>query len=269
METTAYSGPWRGWRNAELYQAFVHRERIYRWLNRQLIQRAQLDEARRVLDLGCGTGATTRAALAELPSEAEVVGVDVSLEMVEVATANTPDPRARFVVTKARDMAAVVRGPFDRVLSNAAFWQFEAVGEVLEAASDLLSPGGRLVLNMPADRQGDARGAHPFQLALARAVEERTGEPYRSFATQLEPHELESLACQHGLEPVLCEERAYHGQQGELMELMGIPAMLASVASSLPRRQAREALDEARSRCDPTERVQVPWWFLVYETAAS
>src|SRR5690606_1701174 len=104
-------GRWRGWDNAEIYERFVRERRIYAWLNERLVERAAPERARRVLDLGCGTGATTRAFLRRLPAGGEIVGIDASREMVEVARAATLDPRARFVVGDAAAADRLVEGP--------------------------------------------------------------------------------------------------------------------------------------------------------------
>ncbi|WP_414447273.1 class I SAM-dependent methyltransferase [Burkholderia sp. 22PA0099] len=54
---------------------------------------------RRVLDIGCGTGATTLAAARRLGADGEAVGVDISAPMIEVARRRTGqlDAAARFI----------------------------------------------------------------------------------------------------------------------------------------------------------------------------
>ena len=256
-------GRWRGWQNAEMYDRFVRERGIYRWLNERLVERADLAGARRVLDLGCGTGATTHACLALLPADAEVVGLDASAEMVEVARAQTLDPRARFVVANAADAADAIEGTFDRALSNAAFWQFPERSRVLGALARLLQPGARFVLNVPAERSagGDA-SVHPFQVALARAIEARQGALFVSNATPFDPDDLAAAAARHGLELLACERLVWRGAQGELMELMQIPAMIRPLTEELDDAATREALVAAREATDPAEQVEVPWLYV-------
>ena len=45
-------GPWDGWHNAEVYDRFVRERSIYAQLNRVLVDLAQVETGRRVLDLG-------------------------------------------------------------------------------------------------------------------------------------------------------------------------------------------------------------------------
>ncbi|GAB7536210.1 class I SAM-dependent methyltransferase [Burkholderia sp. 3C] len=59
---------------------------------------------RRVLDIGCGTGATTLAAARRLGADGEAVGVDISAPMIEVARrrAGQLDAAARFIAADAQ-----------------------------------------------------------------------------------------------------------------------------------------------------------------------
>jgi trans-aconitate methyltransferase len=91
---------WNDWQNAEIYQEFIDEYGIYRELNRRLVEVAEIRDALRVLDLGCGTGATTAACLEALGPQAEILGVDAASAMVEVARARIDDPRAQFVVAR-------------------------------------------------------------------------------------------------------------------------------------------------------------------------
>jgi ubiquinone/menaquinone biosynthesis C-methylase UbiE len=258
---------WRGWSNAEQYDRFVREREIYGWLNRQLVRRAALAGARRILDLGCGTGATARALAAAMDRDAEVVAVDASPEMVAVARSTILDPRVRFVVAGAGSIADALHGPFDRAVSNAAFWQFPEPETVLDALAALMPRGARLVFNVPSERRPDASPSHAFQLALARAIEVRSGEPYASLAPPFDPNAFRARAEATGFVEEAREELVYRGRQGELMELMGIPAMLGPAAPELSEDQAMRALREARERSDPDEPVEVPWLFLRYRRA--
>ncbi|MFF7445608.1 MULTISPECIES: methyltransferase domain-containing protein [unclassified Streptomyces] len=101
----------------------------------------------RVLDLGCGTGAST-AALAEVLPGAEIVAVDASAGMLERAAAKPWPPGVRFVRSSAERLTdAGVRGPFDAVF---AAYLFRNVGDpdaVLAAVREVLVPGGRLAVH--------------------------------------------------------------------------------------------------------------------------
>jgi len=78
---------------------------------------AQLPEdlrGARVLDAGCGTG----AASAELAARgADVVAIDISPKLVEIAASRLPDGLAGAVEFRAGDMLAADLGRFDHVIA--------------------------------------------------------------------------------------------------------------------------------------------------------
>ncbi|GGS63423.1 methyltransferase domain-containing protein [Streptomyces griseoviridis] len=101
----------------------------------------------RVLDLGCGTGASTAALAAELPA-ARITGVDASAGMLRRAGARTWPSRVRFVHAPAEDLEeAGVRGPFDAVFAAYLFRNLSDPDGVLRAVRALLAPGGVLAVH--------------------------------------------------------------------------------------------------------------------------
>ncbi|HEX2252734.1 MAG TPA: methyltransferase domain-containing protein [Thermoanaerobaculia bacterium] len=255
--------PWSGWTNAAIYDDFVREHGIYAALNRRLVELARIGAARRVLDLACGTGATALACLERLPATGELVGVDGSAAMVQVARARVADPRARFLVAAAAEVARVASGPFDRAVSNAAFWQFPSPAAVLAALARLLAPGALFVFNLPAERLSDEpSGAHPFQVALRRAVAEVTGTAPDA-APDLDPAHLAEALGEAGFVLEHRERFVYPARQHELMELMEIPAMIARAAPGAPAAARATALAQARRHTDPAQAVEVPWVYLV------
>lgn len=102
--------------------------------------------AARVLDIGCGSGEFT-ATLAALVPDGHVVGLDPQPSMIEHAVA-VAGPNQSFVLGTAQDVADVVTGPFDAVVSRAAL-QWVPLADhprVLAGAAALLAPGGLLRL---------------------------------------------------------------------------------------------------------------------------
>lgn len=251
---------WDDWYNAEVYDHYVREYPIYSWLNRRLAELAELKTARRLLDIACGSGATARTCLETLPPTAALVGIDASEVMVEVARTRVRDPRARFEVAPARALPQVVSGPFDRAVCNAAFWNFPSPETVIAHLGRLLGPGALFVFNVPAERVVDeASEVHPFQLALRRSIEAETGRALTLAPLVLDPARLEKWLDRAGFELEGRERLTCTVKQGELLELMRIPAMITPLAPDLSPRALQSVVSTAAGRVDPQEPVTVPW----------
>ncbi|MGW2462495.1 class I SAM-dependent methyltransferase [Streptomyces sp. NPDC001761] len=110
----------------------------------------------RLLDLGCGTGASTAALRAVLPA-AHLTAVDASAGMLRRAAAKPWARGVTFVRAPAERLAeAGVTGPFDAVFAAYVLRNVSDPDAVLTAVRDLLVPGGRL-------------GVHEYTLSGRRA----------------------------------------------------------------------------------------------------
>lgn len=113
----------------------------------------------RVIDLGCGSGASTRALVAALDAElhngpsgpeTEVIGVDASAGMLREAGLKTWPPGVRFVKARAEELtthADVVAGPADGVFAAYLVRNVPDRDALLLSLHGLLSPGGVLVIH--------------------------------------------------------------------------------------------------------------------------
>ena len=108
----------------------------------------------RVVDLGCGSGASTRALVAALDDRSlryELVGVDGSAGMLREAQAKTWPGHVRFVHARAEELATredVTRsGPIDGIFAAYLVRNVTARDELLATLHDLLTPGGALVIH--------------------------------------------------------------------------------------------------------------------------
>src|SRR5258708_2531612 len=118
-----------------------------------------LRAGQRVLDLGCGSGWATRllarAVMQDSIGEANIVGLDVSDEMIRLAQeASRKFSNVRFVVGSA------TRIPerddlFDRVLSVESFYYYPDQGLALDEVFRVMAPGARLfiLINLYTDNE--------------------------------------------------------------------------------------------------------------------
>ncbi len=101
----------------------------------------------RLLDAGCGTGASTAALLSAAP-RAEIVAIDASGQMLAQARAKSWPPSVRFVHARVEDLAgAGVHGPFDGILAAYLIRNLADPDGQLRALRDLLRPGGTLAVH--------------------------------------------------------------------------------------------------------------------------
>lgn len=101
----------------------------------------------RLLDAGCGTGASTAALLAAAP-EAEIIAVDASAGMLEVASAKRWPDSVRFVHSPIEALAdAGVDGPFDGILAAYLMRNLADPDAQLRRFRSLLRPGATLAVH--------------------------------------------------------------------------------------------------------------------------
>ena len=103
-------------------------------------------EARRVLELGTGTGETARRVLAAHP-QARLVGIDVNPEMLAEAHASLPASQVETLISQTLQ-DPLPAGPFELVFSALAVHHLDASEkqQLFRRVAEALAPGGRFVL---------------------------------------------------------------------------------------------------------------------------
>ncbi|MEC4763229.1 class I SAM-dependent methyltransferase [Mycobacterium sherrisii] len=101
----------------------------------------------RLLDAGCGTGASTAALLRAAP-EAQIVAVDAAGAMLDAARAKDWPASVRFVHARVEDLDEHgVAGPFDGILAAYLLRNLADPDAALRAFRALLRPGGTLAVH--------------------------------------------------------------------------------------------------------------------------
>jgi 2-polyprenyl-3-methyl-5-hydroxy-6-metoxy-1,4-benzoquinol methylase len=115
-----------------------------RWARRMKMLSGHLKHGMNVLELGCGTGLFT-CELAR--SGADVVAIDVSPELLEIAKANSSAPNVRYEIQNAYQL----RYPdaiFDSVVGSSVLHHLE-IEDALREIYRVLKPGGAIYFTEP------------------------------------------------------------------------------------------------------------------------
>ena len=140
-----------------------------RFLERRISRVIDAGEARTVVELGPGTGGTTRAVLAELPADARLLAVDTNPAFVRRLKA-IRDPRLTVGEGSAEDLAAILKAHGltrpDVIFSGIPFSTMpeETAHGILAEVWRVLAPGGRFM-------------AYQFRDAVLRRGRPIMGEP--------------------------------------------------------------------------------------------
>ncbi len=103
-----------------------------------------LTRARRILEIGCGTGYLTQL-LRQANGEGRIAALDLDAALVVAARQRLgPEAGVWFLVA---DGEAPIRGEYDLIIANATFQWFTRPGETLAALYRNLAPGGVLAFS--------------------------------------------------------------------------------------------------------------------------
>ena len=120
---------------------------VFGSVNEALIARARPKFGERIIDIGCGTGATTRAFTQHLGQEGHVTAIDISEQLLSRARFRAKDVTVR---TEYLSMDAqtdrIEGGPFDLATSRFGVMFFADAIAAFQNIRNTLRPGGRLVI---------------------------------------------------------------------------------------------------------------------------
>lgn len=140
-----------------------------RFLERRIMEAAGLADARLIVELGPGTGGTTRAILSHLPANARLLTIDTSPDFVDLLN-EIDDPRVINHLGSAENLIQILKdhnlgGP-DAVISGIPFSTMPPqIGQrIVKAIQQALAAGGRFV-------------AYQFRGEVANITRPVMGEP--------------------------------------------------------------------------------------------
>jgi SAM-dependent methyltransferase len=166
--------------------------------------------AQRAVDLGCGTG--RHAALLAVRYR-QVLAVDISAPMLQLAKARRGLPNVTYQERDLRDVTPNTDGTFDLVLSAYALHHLDDLDQALWRIRQLTAPGGRVVLidNVAPTPQvprlwfiGEAIGTLAADLLRRRRP---PGEAWELFRLNTDPAWLDHLTTDRFLSPAQFAQR--------------------------------------------------------------
>jgi phospholipid N-methyltransferase len=128
-----------------------------RFLERRIIRSAEVSQAKLVVELGPGTGGTTRALLCAMRPDARLLAIEINPRFVQLLR-RTRDPRLTVHQGDAGEIARALQanqlGPPDVILSGIPFSTIEqhAALQILRSVHDSLEAGGVFLAYQVRDR---------------------------------------------------------------------------------------------------------------------
>jgi len=133
-------------RSPSHYQSFEQRYGFFRRLSETLLASMRLLPDANILDVGCGTGASSIQILEALP-KSRVWGIDISPAMLETARSTIGESeRLTFVEGDAARLSDYFSFPFDAIVYSASIFLIPDYRESLRHAGNLLKPSGSVGL---------------------------------------------------------------------------------------------------------------------------
>ncbi len=132
----------------QYYHGIASQMALYTESNHRLAELADLKPGMTVVDLGCGSGLTSLAALAQVPEGLSLTLVDRDPSMIDEARRHLGERVQAYHVGDAAAAAELIAEKVDRVLCNLALSSFQSPEDVLKRWREKIKPTGRICFNL-------------------------------------------------------------------------------------------------------------------------
>lgn len=247
--------------NAARYADFAQRYSGYRETSRDLVALASPARDATVLDLACGTGATTTEILSVLGPDGKVVAVDQSSAMLTAAAGSVRDRRVQWVLATAEHVDHHLSGPVDAAVCNSAIWQTD-LATTASAVRRGLVTGGSFVFNVGLGHleQSDDPNRLGDLPSVMRAIAARNfgwvppASPARSSARRnrrLSREVIRQCLSEAGFRVERVEDLSYQESPEAERAWLSVPIFTTMYLPGLPYQQRMQVLEEAYAQLGP------------------
>jgi SAM-dependent methyltransferase len=210
-----------------------------------VLAQAALREGQRVLDIGCGTGASTLRVAEIVGPYGHVLGADISPTLLAMAAARLEGQR-NTALMEADAATAALPGPFDALISRFGVMFFEDTPAAFRNIAAAMRPGAPLTMAAWADAR-----ENPYFMAPAAAARSVFGDLPKvdrrlpgPFAFEDAAHVTQMLTAA-GLRDVEVNPTAVTlTAQGDLDAVTELCLHIGSAASAADKMEATEVLRE-------------------------
>lgn len=118
------------------------------WLVKEVAKVAKLDQAKRIIELGPGTGGTTRAILKQMRSDARLVSVEINPKFIEHMNKTISDKRLTITDKGAQNLPEIIKDQgwddVDVIISGIPFTTLPKGLDlvIIDSIHDTLKPKG-------------------------------------------------------------------------------------------------------------------------------
>ncbi|MDP4089374.1 MAG: methyltransferase domain-containing protein [Bacillota bacterium] len=206
---------------------------------KDLISRVKKDDVRRVVDIGCGPGNSTRELKNKWP-QADIIGLDSSANMIKKAKEDMPE--LQWIIADAGGDLSYL-GKFDIVFSNAVIQWIPGQEGLLGRLFSILGEGGVLAVQVP----------NTSNMPIQWAIDEIAGigkwdsilKGYKQEFFYEEPEFYYDILCRLTKELYIWETRYFHVMDGHRQIIEWIKSTgMKPYLDKLPDERLREEFQE-------------------------
>lgn len=256
--------------NVEAFNTYNSRYWFFKQTNATLISLISFENCGIYVDLGCGTGIGIASLLEKNCQFIDVVGIDSSPYMLEIARQRyRRNSRVRFIEDKAENVTRYLNGDsVDIAICNSAFWQMDTE-VVLRQFSRVLKEGGIFIFNiveecLPEMRKIGTKGL--FLQKMFQWINEEFGiipnVPWKEYNQYNLPKIYKEMRAL-GLEIVYVKTlKLYRGTE-ELLSFLCMPRQSYRLFPGLPQDIRVEILQQSIERMKG-DVLEIPFEFVTY-----